>query len=137
MLEKFLEVLTRIAVAAEKIAAQGNGSAQAVPEAVVAKPATRTTKVQPVKQVTAVAEPEVDPFAQEVEQDVEQGVSFDSLTELLKTHAKQLGTKTTVALIVKHGANRLIPKMNTIPEANYKACYDEATADLKKLEKKA
>lgn len=84
---------------------------------------------------TVVAEPEIDPFGQN-EAPVEMAVTFETLTELLKTHAKQLGTKITVALIIKHGADKTTPKMNTIPEANFKACFDEATADLKKLDKK-
>ena len=95
-------------------------------------PASRAAK--PVKEAPPV-EQEVNPFEPEAST-AAPAVTFESLTELLKGHAKKLGTKLTIALIIKHGADRTTPKMNTIPEANFKACWDEATADLKKMEGK-
>ncbi len=96
---------------------------------------TKTTKAVKEKEAPmTVAEPEVDPFSQD--EAPAPAVTFESLTDLLKVHAKKLGTKLTVALIIKHGADRTTPKMNTIPEANFQACWDEATADLKKVEGK-
>lgn len=131
MLEKLLEVLTRIAVAVEKIEARYAGAVPAVVP-VAASKETKAKKETSASQVMAVAEKEVNPF--EPENTDDEKVTFESLTDLLKTHAKKLGTKVTVALIIKHGADRTTPKMNTIPEANFKACFDEATADLKKVE---
>lgn len=92
---------------------------------------TKTTAVAAKKIAAPVAEAEVDPFAGAAEAEI----TFESLSDVLKTHAKALGTKTTIALIVKHGADAVVPKINTIPTANYKACFDEATADLKKVKK--
>lgn len=124
--------LTRIAVALEEmvkrmpITANANMAAPTLP--------AKETKAKKEASPVVAPEPEVDPFASgDTPTPV---VTFESLTDLLKIHAKQLGTKVTVALIVKHGADKIVPKMNTIPEANFTACFDEATADLKKLEKK-
>ncbi len=75
---------------------------------------------------------EADPFAEQpVASDAV--ITLDQLTEVLKQHAKALGTKITIALIIKHGADKTTPKINTIPTANFKACFDEANKDLVKL----
>ena len=128
------QTLERIAVALEK---QNELTAAIVQgKAAVAAPvpaAVKETKVKKDAPAPPVAEPEQDPFSG----GEEAAVTFETLTELLKAHAKSLGTKLTVALIIKHGADRTTPKMNTIPEANFKACFDEATLDLKKVAGKA
>jgi len=129
--------LNRIATALEEIVKIGKGGGMFTgntgnPLPPVATP--KTTKA--AKETPApVAEPEVDPFSQTTDA-AEPIVNFESLTDLLKLHAKKLGTKVTVALIIKHGADRTTPKMNTIPEANFKTCFEEASADLKKVEGK-
>lgn len=83
--------------------------------------------------VVAVVE-DVDPFAiADVGVQQPEEITFEKLSDLLKKHAATLGTKTTIALIQKHGADAVTPKLNTIPTANYKSCFDEATKDLTKV----
>lgn len=123
--------LNRIATALEQMLLRMPvASVSTVPAAVPVKEAKKSKETAPAP--VAVAEAEVDPFSH----DAEVVPTFDELSTLLKEHSIKLGTKVTIALIKKHGANAVTPKLNTIPEANFKACYDEATADLKKLEGK-
>lgn len=98
---------------------------KAAPAREPAQPAAaKKTAAKPVP----TPEPEVDPFAEPQAE-----ISLDTLSDLLKKHAKALGTKTTIALILKHGADKVTPKINTIPTANYAACFAEAEGDLKKV----
>lgn len=123
--------LGRIATALEK--------QNALTEALVGKPASaapvvaapNTEKKAPKNAPVVAAEVKVDPFADaEAPKDE---LTIDILKDLLTTHAKAFGTKVTVELIKKHGADAATPKITTIPQANWKACFDEATADLKKV----
>jgi hypothetical protein len=75
---------------------------------------------------------EVDPFAEEA---AEPALTFDQIKETLTAHAKQFGSKVTIELMKKHGADAAAPKINTIPEGNWKVCFDEASAELKKVKK--
>lgn len=98
----------------------------------------KTRKVaEPVKPVVAepVAE-EIDPFAAEPEPvAASKEVTFDMLSDFLRKHSVTFGTKTTMALMIKHGADKGTPKLNTIPEKSFNACYAEAQQDFDKLKK--
>lgn len=127
--------LGRIATALEEIAIQGRASISLTGTASTQEPvkvstSKKTGKIDVVKSV----EDDVDPFSQD-EKPKEDVLTLDKLKELLTIHAKKLGTKTTIALIIKHGADPATPKINTIPETNFQKCFDEATLDLKKVEK--
>lgn len=119
--------LNRIATALEEIV---KGLKNGVSQTIAAPVAMKEAKPKAAKAEPVVAEQ--DPFApaDEVGAPV---VSFDVLSTLLKQHSIKFGTKVTIALMIKHGANASTPKLNTIPEGSYQACYDEACADLKKL----
>lgn len=120
------QTLERIAVALEKIEARYSGILPTAPRETKVK---KETAAAPV----AVVEPESNPF--ETDAAAETAISFDALSVLLKDHSVKLGVKPTIALIIKHGADRTTPKLNTIPEGSFKACWDEATADLLKFNK--
>lgn len=131
-------VLERIAVALEKQNAMteqllaGKASVVQAPPAqvVVPKKETKAPKAAPVVQIAPVVE--VDPFSNDTEPSA---ITLDSLMAHLTTHAKAFGNKTTIDLIKKHGADAATPKIKTIPEANWQACWDEVTADLNKIKK--
>lgn len=127
--------LNRIATALEEMVkiCRSNIQAEVVPAPALkaAEPVKKVKKEVPVVQ----PEPDTDPFGQEVSTQPEP--TFESLTSLLKAHSIALGTKVTIALIIKHGADRMTPKLNTIPQASFSACYAEAKADLAKLEVKS
>lgn len=130
--------LGRIATALEAMVkiqekAYGLATADKQPAPAVVVPTAKKASAAKAAPAAAPAEPEVDPFNQEA---AAEEVSFETLSALLKQHSVKLGVKTTIALILKHGADKVTPKLNTIPTANFKACFDEATADLKKLEVK-
>lgn len=95
-------------------------------------PADKVTKVTKIakKEPEVAAEPEVDPFAQP---EAEEEITLAKLTEVLREHSVKLGVKVTTALMIKHGANAVATKLASIPTANYKACFDDAKADLAKL----
>lgn len=133
------QTLERIAVALEKIAAQGSP--------VVAAPAVRTTAVviaeappaaakikkdKPATTTAPVSAPvltsDEDPFAQPGAPEV----TFETLTERLTLHAKTFGTPLTIPIMKKHGANEAKPRMDSIPQGNWKALIDEVNADLAK-----
>ena len=135
-------VLERIAVALEKqneMTAQllMNKPAGAVP--VVATPPAAAPKVEkkaPKAAPVITPEPvEVDPFESEAEAPGS-SITIESLMAHLTEHAKKFGNKVTIDLIKRHGADAVTPKIKTIPEANWKACWDEAAADLAKVTKK-
>lgn len=119
--------LERIAVALEAIAQGGapaNLNAPAKPTPAAA-PAPRAAKAAP-----AAAEP-VAPVA-----DAKVYTQAEVL-ETLKTLAdiEDFGSAETIALMVKHGANKETPAVRTIPAANYGALMLEATGLLKKHSK--
>lgn len=124
--------LERIAVALEEIAAQGRTATTAIAAIVkttkASKPVTTAEKGRPETETSD----EVDPFAAP---EAEPLVTLEKLSDTLKLHAKALGTKVTIALIKKHGADSTTPKINTIPAANWFVCFAEAEADLKKTKK--
>lgn len=126
--------LERIAVALEAIAKAKSGNPLPVLAPVKDKKAKPAPEVQnaPAEQQAA---PESDPFAQE-SGGQPSTITLGELTDLLRSHAKKLGNPVTIALVKKHGADPVMPKITGIPEGNYQACYDEAMKDLKKAEKK-
>lgn len=82
-----------------------------------------------------VVEPEAVDAGEGMFEDGPTGVTLDALKELLTQHAKAFGTKVTLAMIISHGADKDTPKIATIPEVNWAACFTQATADLKKVKK--
>lgn len=63
------------------------------------------------------------------------GITQESLKETMTQHAHLFGAKTTIALMVVHGADKTTPKISTIPQANWQAAFDQATAEIKKFKK--
>jgi hypothetical protein len=130
------QTLERIAVALEKIAeVRENLLIMTSPAAdpAVKKPGRPAKAVAPVgAPVVTPPPPEAlpDPFAEGAPA---AAISFEQLTDLLKKHSKTFGVKTTIALMVKHGADATTYKMSTIPTASYQALFTEATADLEKV----
>lgn len=132
------QTLERIAVALEKIEARfaGNVTTAAV---TIATPAI-VAPVAKDKKKTAAAAPVAAPVIAAAEpsefdlpgQGAEEPLTFEHLKGRLTLHATTFGTKVTLPIMVKHGADNVTPKMNTIPEANWKACLAEINADLKK-----
>lgn len=127
------QTLERIAVAVEKIAA-GRGE----PSVTIAS-VTQTTipavpiKIKKEKPMAVPAEKsEFDLPSGNADTTNEIPITFDQLKDRLTAHATNFGTKVTLPIMVRHGADAITPKMNTIPEANWKACLAEINADLKK-----
>lgn len=113
MLEKFLEVLTRIAVVLEKAEARYAG--QVPPAPVVDKPKKgKEDKPAPA----AAAAP------------VENAVTKEVLFDRLKEHGAAFGLKATKTLMVKHGADSVNTTTASVPAASYKALFAEATKEL-------
>lgn len=134
MLEQFLSVLTRIAVALEKMVAVMPDTAP------VSEPVKKASKKSTAKEEMAQAAPvnapvvEVDPFSGETAAVPE--VSIESVLAALKMHAVKFGNPVTLALMKKHGANQNTPTIKSIPTANYAACLAEIKSDLEKLQAK-
>ena len=109
------------------------------PAPVVKEKKEKAAKPAPVNEApkgAPVVEQDANPFEPAAEGPLgKPEISFEELSTLLKKHSVELGTKVTIALIVKHGADRATPKLNTIPKASYQACYEEASNDLKKIGK--
>ena len=133
------QTLERIATALETIAKACDKAPAAAPTAApaAAKPAT-TKAAKPTTGMTAPAatpvvapQPEHDPFAQEAEVPVPT-ITIQQLEESLRHHAKAFGTPTTLALMVKHGADRAKTTIKSIPTVGYQPLNDEIEADLKK-----
>lgn len=125
--------LERIAVALEQLVKSKCGT----PVPAVEPPVVTKKGLASKKEALAAAAPETeeatDMFASETQ--AEPLVTLEKLSDTLKLHAKALGTKLTIALIKKHGADSTTPKINTIPTANWFVCFAEAEADLKKTKK--
>lgn len=142
------QTLERIAVALEKMEARYAGVLDAAPLVSAVVPATvikekKTTKAAPqAAPVNApVIQPEADSFTLPGAEEVvplakDSTITLDDLKDKLTAHAKAFGTKVTVELIKKHGADAVVPKIATIPTANYAACMTEVESDLKKLKVK-
>ena len=130
------EQLKRIADALEKQIALTESLLNVKPQANPLPPAPKVEKKAP-KAAPVIAESEADPFADE-NQDagLAAGITIETLMAHLTEHAKKFGNKVTIDLIKRHGADQVTPKIKTIPEANWKACWDEAAADLAKVTKK-
>lgn len=148
MIEQQLE---RIAAACEETnrllaKALGNISAPSGATAVAAvaaaqAPATTTRAAKksagmdaPKNVPAPEAQPEHDPFAQE---NAEQpAITLKDLEEKLRKHAAAYGTATTLALMVKHGADHPKTTIKSVPTASYIALATEMDADLAKAPKK-
>lgn len=127
--------LGRIATSLEAIAKHLTADKQPTNQVVPAPTAAKVKKSDKPTETAAPIEAEVDPFAEAAAPAAEE-VSLENLSELLKRHAKLLGTKLTIALIIKHGADKVTPKIATIPQANFTACFNEALSDIAKVTKK-
>lgn len=98
-----------------------------------AKPAAKTAlkkKAEPAPVVEEPSEFDTEESADQVQ------LTTAEIEATLRRHAKAVGSPTTIKLMIKHGADKVTPKIATIPQANYQAIYDEAEADLKKVEGK-
>lgn len=125
--------LGRIATALEQMVKLCSASKEttSVHVTVPSGPAAKSAKKQADKPVPAVESVvESDPF--QSESPAQEELTEAKLGEFLKTHATTFGTKATIALIKKHGADPVTPKINTIPQANWQACYNEAKEDMLK-----
>jgi len=122
--------LKRIADALEVIASTLTSQKDVSVKKVEEVPEVEPVKAEPKKEKKAKKEEPV------VVEEVRVVVNKDAVEGLLRKHAQILGAKTTIALMIKHGADKTTPKIATIPEANYAAVIEEATADLNKVEKK-
>jgi hypothetical protein len=121
--------LKRIADALEVIASTLTSQKDVSVKKVEEVPEVEPVKAEPKKEKKAKKE-------EPVVEEVKVVVNKDAVEGLLRKHAQILGAKTTIALMIKHGADKTTPKIATIPEANYAAVIEEATADLNKVEKK-
>ena len=132
--------LERVAVALEDIAnsirtVQNRPTVASEPVKKPGRPAKVAAPAAPEAPVPPAAEAEVlpeDPFS---EGEQLKAVTYDELKEILKTHSKTFGVKVTVALMIKHGADKTTQKMTSIPMASYTALAMEAEAELAKARK--
>lgn len=111
----------RIAVALEEIAEFAKSGAVNTPA-----PAPVTTKKKQA------------PEAAPVEEDVApagKAYTKAEVLEGLKAHADEVGSDLTIKLMIKHGADATVTRVDTIPVANYGALMTDVERDLAKKSK--